>query len=221
MKSFYGLDGWETVDLQPLGVLGMAAYLDDPALFGLSSAGARSQQATEWCTRLQERTEGLRGGALARKRKRVYDLLGTLYHSAMGAESKVAMEEKDWSDVFHALEEMLQVYVVRMERTTDRGRLVFASSPVGWSRDRSVWLIDAKGQWIAEGKELRDVLGAWLVGMEERGWTVEWPEAEGTKTAIVENLSSRAGWNTDDRKLTKEVLARKLGRLEALGALGC
>jgi hypothetical protein len=59
-------------------------------------------------------------------------------------------------------------------------------------------------------------LSQWLREVEEKGWRVEWPEVEGTKTEIIEQLQERGVWDEGDKKRTKDVLAVRLGREKIL-----
>jgi hypothetical protein len=52
--------------------------------------------------------------------------------------------------------------------------------------------------------------------MEQKGWVVQWPEVEGTKTEIVEQLSRFPTWQETDKKLLRETLALRLGKANAL-----
>jgi hypothetical protein len=52
--------------------------------------------------------------------------------------------------------------------------------------------------------------------VEEKGWLIHWPEVEGTKTELVEQASAYPEWKETDKKLTKEVLAQRLGKRHTL-----
>jgi hypothetical protein len=55
-----------------------------------------------------------------------------------------------------------------------------------------------------------------LSTIEQTGWIIQWPEVEGTKTEIVEQLSVLPTWQITDKKLVKEVLAVRLGRANCI-----
>jgi hypothetical protein len=52
--------------------------------------------------------------------------------------------------------------------------------------------------------------------VEQKGWTVQWPEVEGTKTELIDKLIMYPDWKETDRKMLKETLAARLGRLQAM-----
>ena len=52
--------------------------------------------------------------------------------------------------------------------------------------------------------------------MAEQGWKIQWPEAEGTKTELVEQLVALGSWQESDKKMTKDILAGRLGKEKTL-----
>jgi hypothetical protein len=234
--SAWGWMGYTIQDVEPSGLLSMAVCMEDPHAYALSTPFIRSQQVMEVCTRLQERTEELRNGPLMRKRKRVYELLGALYHGS------TVLEEKDYADLFLALEVFQDAHFVRLHRlvqdsiegtATTKGKgvtahethtLSFSSSPLLWKQDRPIWLVDAPGRWMAIPTDtvqpMAEGMGEWLKEAEEKGWKVEWPEAEGNKTELVEQLMALGTWQEGDKKLTKDILSARLGREKMLRRFG-
>lgn len=220
----FGLRGYTVYDLQPMGLLNMIACMEDPHTYALSTPAIRAQQAIEWCTRLQQRTDDLKNGPLARKRKRVYELLGAIYNES------TALEEKDYADLFQAVEALQEAHFVRMNRAVQESmesdakdqdnRITFSSSPLTWKRDRPIWIVDSRCRWMAVPTDTAEPLGAalfsWLPAMAEKGWMIQWPEVEGTKTEVVEQLVALARWQETDKKLTKDVLAIRLGKEKTL-----
>jgi hypothetical protein len=65
-------------------------------------------------------------------------------------------------------------------------------------------------------QDLHKILANWLSTIEQTGWIVQWPEVDGTKTEIVEQLSVLPTWQITDKKLVKEVLAVRLGRANCI-----
>lgn len=220
----FGLHGYTLYDLQPTGLLSMIACMEDPHAYALSTPAIRAQQAIEWCTRLQQRTDELKHGPLARKRKRAYELLGAIYNES------TMLEEKDYTDLFQVIEALQEAHFVLMNRAVQESmesdakdqdnRLSFSSSPLTWKRDRPIWIVDTRCRWMAVPTDtvesLGFVLSSWLPLMAEKGWKIQWPEVEGTKTEIVEQLVALSLWQEMDKKLTKDILAARLGKEKTL-----
>lgn len=233
-KTAWGWKGYTIQDVEPSGLLSMVVCMEDPHAYALSTPSIRSQQVIDVCTRLQERTEELKNGPLMRKRKRIYELLGMLYNGS------ASLEEKDYKDLFLALEVFQEAYFVRLHRSVqdvieqaggdgdglnkggvqETHTLIFSSSPLLWKRGRPIWLVDAHGRWMAiptdTMRPMSDELGPWLQEVEKKGWKVEWPEVDATKTEMVEQLKSLGAWEEGDKKHTKDVLAVRLGREKTL-----
>lgn len=241
-KNISGWAGYTVQTVEPSGLLSMVVCMEDPHAYALSTPFIRAQQVMDVCTRLQERTEELKNGPLLRKRKRIYELLGALYHGT------TVLEEKDYADLFLALEVFQDAHFIRLHRTvqdrmegtggsvkktegvTTRAQqlqqpqeaytLSFSSSPLLWKKERPVWLVDSHGRWIAIPTDtvqpMMEGMGKWLRSVEEKGWKIEWPESEGSKTEIVEQLTTLGVWTEGDKKLTKDILAVRLGREKTL-----
>ena len=215
-----GLDGYTLVDLQPTGLLSMIICIEDPHAYSLSTPSVRSQQLSECCTRLQQRTDELKNSTLSRKRKRVYELLGSVYNES------TVLEEKDYCDLFHAMEYFEEVHFIRMNRAIQHemesdqkeqiNTISFSYSPLLWKRDRPIWIVDAHCRWIAIPTDtlqsLHAKVGDWLTECSEKGWKIEWPEIDGNKTELMEQLISLGSWQETDKKFTKDILAQRLGK---------
>lgn len=223
----FGLNGYTVYDLQPTGLLSLLVCMEDPQAYSLSTPSIRIQQTIECCTKLQQQTDDLRNGPLARKRKKIYELLGAVYNES------TKLEEKDYLDLFHAVEYFKECHFILMNRAvqesmeTDKkeevpssNQILFSSSPLCWKRDRPIWIADLRCRWIAiptdHSVDLHHLLSGWLSEMEKKGWKVQWPDVDATKAELVEQLSVLAGWQEMDKKLTKDTLATRLGREKTL-----
>lgn len=223
MKSL-GLEGYTLVDLQPTGLLSVMICVEDPHAYSLSTPSVRSQQIIECCTRLQQRTDELRNGPLARKRKRIYELLGSIYNES------AILEEKDYDDLFHAMEYLGDVHFIRMNRAIQHemesdkkeqmNTITFSSSPLLWKRERQIWIVDSHCRWIAIPTDtlqsLHEKVGDWLNEISEKGWTIEWPEIEGSKVELIDQLIALGSWQDTDKKITKDILAQRLGKEKSI-----
>jgi hypothetical protein len=204
------------------------ACIQDPTTYSLSARGARTQQIIELTTKLQEQTEQLKNTALSRKRRKIHDLIGASYNGT-------AFEDKDYLELFSGLSQMRDMHFVLMKSSVQedieegekqydsslKGEVVFSTDPTTWKRDNPVWVADYRARWVAipseqNAQDLHKIIATWLSTTEQTGWIVQWPEVDGTKAEIVEQLSSLPTWQATDKKLTKEVLATRLGRANAI-----
>lgn len=223
-----GLKGYAAFTLNPTGVVSLFACIQDPTTYSLSAKGARTQQIIELTTKLQEQTEQLKNTPLSRKRRKIHDLIGASYNGT-------TFEDKDYLELFSGLSQMRDMHFVLMKSAVQedieegekqydsslKGEVVFSTDPSTWKRDNPVWVADYRARWVAipseeNAQDLHKIIATWLSTTEQTGWIVQWPEVDGTKAEIVEQLSALPTWQTTDKKLTKEVLATRLGRANAI-----
>ena len=223
-----GLKGYTAFNLNPTGVVSLFACIQDPTTYSLSAKGARTQQIIELTTKLQEQTDQLKNTALSRKRRKIHDLIGASYNGT-------AFEDKDYLELFSGLSQMRDMHFVLMKSAVQedieegekqydsslKGEVVFSTDPSTWKRENPVWVADYRARWVAipseqNAQDLHKIIATWLSTTEQTGWIVQWPEVDGTKAEIVEQLSSLPTWQATDKKLTKEVLAMRLGRANAI-----
>jgi hypothetical protein len=223
-----GLKGYSALNLNPTGIMSLIACIQDHNTYSLSNKGARLQLIIDLTTKLQEQTDTLKNTALGRKRRKIHDLIGASYNGT-------AFEEKDYLELFSGISLMRDIHFVLMksiiqdtiengEKQTDsslKGEVVFSSDPSTWKKDNPVWVADYRGHWVAipsaeNAVDIHKILATWLTAIEQTGWVVQWPEVDGTKTEIVEQLSVLPTWQITDKKLVKEVLAVRLGRANCI-----
>jgi len=212
--------------MDPGGILSVLSFIEDPAMYQLGSKNIRTQLLMDSCTKLQEETESLKNTHLSRKRKKVYDLIGAVYNGGL-------LQEKEYADLYQGISYLRNIHFVLVREhdsiskddtvKTDgniKGHILFSSDPTFWKSDNPVWVIDEKGRWVANPIDeltcVKNVLGTWLVTLEQSGWIVQWPEIDATKTDLVAALSVLPTWQETDKKLTKDVLAFRLGRAQTL-----
>jgi len=223
-----GLKGYSALNLNPTGIMSLFACIQDHNTYSLSNKGARLQLIIDLTTKLQEQTDTLKNTALGRKRRKIHDLIGASYNGT-------AFEEKDYLELFSGISLMRDIHFVLMksivqdtiengEKQTDsslKGDVVFSSDPSTWKKDNPIWIADYRGHWVAipsaeNAVDIHKILATWLTTIEQTGWVVQWPEVEGTKTEIVEQLSVLPSWQVTDKKIVKEVLAVRLGRANCI-----
>ena len=223
----FGLKGYSAFNLNPSGIMSLFACIQDTNTYSLSNKGARLQLIIELTTSLQEQTDTLKNTALGRKRRKIHDLIGASYNGT-------AFEEKDYLELFSGISLMRDIHFVLMKSIVQdniengeqqydsalKGEVVFSSDPSTWKQENPIWVADYRGHWVAvpsdQAADIHKILANWLSTIEQTGWVIQWPEVDGTKTEIVEQLSVLPTWQITDKKLVKEVLAVRLGRANCI-----
>jgi len=223
-----GLNGYTAYNLNPTGIMSLFACIQDYSTYSLSSRGARTQLIIEHTTKLQEQIDQLKNTSLSRKRRRIYDLIGASYNGS-------SFEDKDYMDLFSGLALMQNMHFVLMKSVVQdniedgekqynsslKGEILFSSDPSTWKEDNTIWVADFRARWVAipseeRSKDIHTFIGDWLSNLEQTGWIVQWPEVDATKTVIMDQLMQLPTWQPNDKKLTKEILALRLGRVNSI-----
>lgn len=223
-----GLKGYTAFNLNPTGIVSLFTCIQDPSLYSLSNKGARTQLIIDLTTKLQEQVDDLKNTALSRKRKKIHELIGNSYNGA-------AFEDKDYLDLFAGLSMIQNNHFVLMKSAVQenieegskqydsslKGEIVFSSDPSTWKHENPIWVADYRARWVAipseqSAQDLHKFIGTWLSTTEQTGWIIQWPIVDGTKTELVEALSVLPTWQATDKKLTKDVLAARLGRANCI-----
>lgn len=224
-----GLKGYTAFNLNPTGIISLFACIANPSYYSLAPKNVRTQEIIELATKLQEETENLKNTSLSRKRKKIHDLIGQAYNGAN-------FDDKECFDIVNGLAFMRNTHFVLMKsavhddieegektqhETGHKGEIIFSSDPSLWSSENPIWVADYRARWVAIPSEqsaepIRRILPNWLTTVEQTGWIIQWPEVDGTKTELVERLSVLPTWQATDKKLTKEILAARLGRANTI-----
>jgi hypothetical protein len=221
------LKGYTAFHLNPTGILGLLICIQNPQYYSLSQSHVRMQHIIDLATELQQNTDKLKNTSLARKRKRIYDLIGGAYNGA-------PFQDKDYFDLFQGVSYLQHIQFILMkeavqEKTeTDekkddgwKGDIYFSSDPLNWKKEYPVWIADYRGRWLAvptdsSSQPLHLILSEWIVMMEQNGWIIQWPEVDLTKTELIEYLSTLSNWQESDKKLSKDTLSLRYGKFNTL-----
>ena len=232
-----GIPHITVASLNPSNLLSLFHWIADP-LYALALPTVRTAMLRDFATKLQESTDHLQGTSLARKRRRVHDWIGAIAGGGLIKDDRIghstvrssAVAEDEWLECYGALATLQgrQIILVKRQTTEDgedvlggtglQGEIHFATNPANWDSRLPVWIADYRGRWISETAATEVNFGQWLGAVEGMGWIVEWPEADGTKESIVGELKGQPTWTAADAKLRKEVLAKRLGRINTLAA---
>lgn len=227
LDSMY-LKGYQAYHLDPTGIISLYTCIADPDYYSIASPSAKTQLIIDMTTTLQEKTENLRHTSLNRKRKKIHDLLGAVYNGSI-------LEDKDYLDLFAGVSTMEEIQFVLIKSAVQenieegktqydsslKGEVVFSSDPHLWKQDQAVWIADYRSRWVAipsskNTPSISSLLSTWILEMEQSGWIVQWPEIDGTKTELVEQLSLLPSWQPSDKSLRKETLAARLGKIKTM-----
>jgi hypothetical protein len=213
--------------VDPAGILGICTCITDPNHYYMALPNVRTQMMIDLATSLQQRSDELKTSAIARKRKKIYDLIGAAYN-------KSALTDKDIVDLVQGISVLCNLqFILIKERVQEsieddihsdsawKGDILFGTNPIHWTKENPIWIIDYHGRWLATPHTVTPdhiyrILGDWLRTIPQKGWTVQWPEIDATKTELVAALSTYAEWQENDRKLSKDVLSLRLGRVQTL-----
>ena len=231
-RTLHKLDLPEYVSyvIQPASILSICNCISDPNYYYMAPPNARTQLLIDITTTLQQKTDELKTSAISRKRRKIYDLIGAAYDQS-------AMTDKDTLELIHGISVLcsLQFVIIKetvqdniengsMQDTALKGEILFGTNPIHWTKEYPIWIIDFKSRWIAiphtvMPDHIYSILGNWLEGIQQKRWIVQWPEIDETKTELIHKLMQLPGWQETDRKLSKDQLSSRLGRLQTLQQL--
>jgi hypothetical protein len=225
-----GLKGYTAANITPSGIISLLATIADPSYYAMAPKHVRTQLIIDLSTSLQQQTDHLTNTSLSRKRKKIHDLIGAAYNGA-------AFQDKEYLELFHAISLMRNLHFVLMKEAIQdkieddevsydsalKGEIIFSSDPSTWKRENPIWVVDYRARWVAVPTEQNAIamhqwIGQWLSAIEQKGWVIQWPEVDATKTELVEILSSSSDWKETDKKLSKETLAMRLSKVKAYRA---
>lgn len=225
-----GLENFESNTLSPSGILSVIAWATD-STYPYLSVRARLAYLREMATRLQQQTEGLAGGTLARRRRKIHDGIGGLANSG-------AVKPEEMLDLFSGLAIMcgVQLVFVQMSKVEEKERdeegkeieddsekcVYFSSDPAMWVKEKKTYIVDYYGRWIASprGDESMKTLVDWVEDLELNGWAVAWHiDTNMTKDSLVEALRQYPTWVPEHSKLKKDILARRLAKYNTLNTI--
>ncbi len=220
-----GLKGYIAVNMNPVGELSIISYIKDPQYYSLASSGIRTQLLNELSTELQQKTDELRNTSLSRKRKKIYDLIGSSFNGTH-------LEDKEHHELFNGLDVLCNTQFVLIKEvlknnddkeydSSFKGEILFSSDPSNWKRDKPVWIVDYRARWVASPNDLfakntHEILEEWLLSIENNGWLIHWTEVNCSKVELIDKLSVLSSWQETDKKLTKDILSVRLGKLNIM-----
>lgn len=223
----FGLHGYKAYNLNPSGILSVVACINDYNNYSIMPKSARLQTISTLTTELQSKSDILKNSHLSRKRKKIYDLIGSAYNNSK-------FELKDYIDLYSGIATILNIQFILMKSAEQeisesgeiiesgyKGEIFFSSNPENWKYDNPTWIADYHGRWVAlpldtHSKPLKKIIAQWITQIEQQGWLIQWPEVDATKTELVNKLSLLPTWDEKDKKLTKDILSQRLGKANTI-----
>jgi hypothetical protein len=220
--------------IEPAGILGICTCITDPNYYYMALPNVRKQMLIDLATKLQEKSDELKTSSIARKRKKIYDLIGAAFNMS-------AITDKDYMDLFQGISVLCQLQFILVKETVQegieegttpsmpvvinesgvKGDILFATNPIHWTKEQPIWIVDYRGRWIATPHtvtvdHIYGFIAEWICDIQQNGWIVQWPEIDATKVELVAQLSGYPSWQESDRKLSKDQLSVRLGRLQTI-----
>lgn len=225
-----GLGEFESQVLSPSGILSVIAWTTD-STYPYLSVRARMTYLREMATRLQQQTDGLAGGTLARRRRKIHDGIGGLANTG-------SVKPEEMLDLFSGLAIMcgVQLIFVQMSKVEEKEKdeegneiedesektVYFSSDPSRWVKEKRTFVVDYYGRWIASPRNdgAMKTLVDWIEDLEVHRWNVNWHiDTTMTKDSIVEVLRAYPTWQPEHSKLKKDTLACRLAKYNTLNAI--
>lgn len=220
------LPEYVSTNIEPPGILGICTCITDPNYYYMAPQNVRTQLLIDLTTSLQQKTDELKTTVIARKRKKIYDLIGAVYN-------KSAITDKDYLDLVQGISILSKLHFILIKESTQvdsvdntydsslKGEIMFSTNPIHWTKDCPIWIIDYRGQWVAMPHTVTDehiysIIHDWIINIQQKGWIVHWPEIDETKAELVNKLIMFPDWQETDRKFTKDQLSVRLGKLNTL-----
>jgi len=201
-----GYKSWTSYIVQPIEPVSAYLYLKDD-MYAIAPERLRANILLETKDKLSRQIDALKDGKIGRQRKKAMEWLSK-------EASKLTQEDRlNFWNILMVIGNIQTIVLGDGKCPTIR----FAPDIRRWTNAYPIYIVseDLTHVW----KPHEDIMGKlkfWIDDMEKAGAQIDWPEAEGSKTELVEELSYRPGWREENNKKKKEELARMLTRSNAL-----
>ena len=204
---------WTSETLEPAGILSFLVYLRDP-MYRAADRQLRKQLYLESLMEFQlELEKKITGTRFARRRRKIIEVL---CGSCTDPED-IALHEECWAH-------LLGLQFVKVSSRAETGkRISFVPAAVNmWDAEKPVYFVDERFETLflapEPGLEKR-TLATYLSAVEDAGWRITWPQADGSKEDLEARIIPLLGMVTVSEKAKKAELATIIGRHEALQVL--
>jgi hypothetical protein len=199
-------DGWIRMNVSPATPLS-AILLSQDSMYQALPEHVRRSTLRDETTELQE--------AAARHLKgRQWPIRRT--NEGLTACSLEEGRATAWTDIgWRALATLRECQIILVNQTNQTVRF-FPEDVRNWSSSNETYWIDHECRYMWSYPSKPNVK-QWLASKEQAGWTINWPEADGTMDELKQ-AAQKVG-ETILGKITKDALMKRVGRAQALHTL--
>ncbi len=207
---------WTSETLEPAGILSFLTYLREP-MYRAADRQLRKQLYLEALMGFQlELEKKITGTRFVRRRRKIIEVLCSHDHSKCDPED-ILLHEECWAS-------LLGYQFVKISSRAETGkRISFVPSALNtWDAEKPVYFVDEGFETLFLAPEPgyeKKTLATYLSSVEDAGWRINWPQAEGSKEDLEARIIPLLGMVTVSEKAKKAELATIIGRHEALQVL--
>jgi hypothetical protein len=199
-------DGWTKIQVFPATPLSAILTVQD-SIYQASSEMARKAFLRDETTDLQEK-------AIIHLKGRAWPVRRTAEGiTSAGLEGKASI----WTDMtWKALCALRECQIILINE--GKKEISFYPENIAtWSSEFETFCIDHECRFIWTHDTLKNVLHSWILDKEKDAWTIHWYITDGTMDELKELLQKMN--ETLDGKLKKDVLQKRIGRLQGIHLL--
>jgi len=213
IRSNDGNGLWYMEDLEPANMVSFILWYRDP-LYRTADKKLRQQLYTESLLELQNELEqNITGTPWSRFRKRFVERLNT------GTSTTMTIKDRPAYEAFWASRLDVQLVKITTHVVHEGKHVSFVPSVETWTADKPIIFVDENFESVfiapEDGYEKRTLL-KWLGDIEDDGWTVDWPLADGSKDELDAAVIPLLSYTTVPEKAKKAELAVIVGKYRAL-----
>ena len=203
---------WSSEILEPAGIISYILWHRDP-LYRISNGLLRRQIYNESILELQQELESkITGTKFSRRRRKMIEVLNGSCKDA----AEIELHDEFWATI-------LGHQFVKIATRADAGKRVRFCPPVNtWTANKPIIFVDEHFESVfiapVAGHERR-CLADYIVKIEDAGWKLTWPEAEGTAAELNDAVIPLLSVIRVPEKTKKAELAAIIGRYHAMQRL--
>jgi hypothetical protein len=201
-----GNDKWGYYIVEPAEPLSTYMYLTDN-MYSVAPELLRANLLLEVRNKLSGQIDALKDGKIGRMRRKALEWLSK-HHSLLTDE-----ERKQYWSILCVIGNIQTIIVGDGKNPT----ITFSPDIRRWTDAYPTYIVseDLTRVWKPY-ENINSKLVMWLDNMESTGSIIDWPEAEGTKTELIEICETFPNWKIEHEKKKKEELARMVSRRNAI-----
>ncbi len=207
---------WTSETLEPAGILSFLVYLRNP-MYRAADRQLRKQLYLEALMEFQlELEKKITGTRFARRKRKIIEVLCSHTPSKCDPED-IVLHEECWAS-------LLGYQFVKVSSRAETGkRISFVPAALNtWDAEKPVYFVDEGFETLflapEPGLEKR-TLATYLSAVEDAGWNISWPQADGSKEDLEARIIPLLGMVKVSEKAKKAELATIIGRHEGLQVL--